>query len=140
MKGRLGTEFNAFLHASVNEACDGASLSVLSALARSDVDPWHEAAELARMPREAASQRLTKLLAALPGRSLDSAAIADRLVKLLPFGNSSSDVSRGQKIQNDPALGYQKIIEIVMINTVMIASLIVAQWVLAALQPAHQRG
>ena len=42
-------------------------LSILSALARLDVDPWAEAATLAGLPREAAIQRLTCLIAELPG-------------------------------------------------------------------------
>ena len=43
-------------------------LSVLSALARLDLDPWREAAELARMPQQTARQRLTFLIEALPNQ------------------------------------------------------------------------
>ena len=42
-------------------------LSVLSALARLDIDPWQEAANLARLPRETATERLATLIAKLPG-------------------------------------------------------------------------
>ncbi|HQT77360.1 MAG TPA: hypothetical protein PLD10_09950, partial [Rhodopila sp.] len=70
----LGPEFDAFLFASVDKESNEGSFSVLSALARSDVDPWQEAAELARMPREAANQRLTSLIAALPGGAAASLA------------------------------------------------------------------
>lgn len=41
-------------------------LSVLSALARLDVDPWRESAELARLPGNLAVQRLASLIAKLP--------------------------------------------------------------------------
>ena len=41
-------------------------LSVLSALARLDIDPWHEAAKLAVLPGETATHRLASLIAALP--------------------------------------------------------------------------
>jgi hypothetical protein len=41
-------------------------LSVLSALARLDLDPWREPAELAQMPKQAAKQRLTSLIEMLP--------------------------------------------------------------------------
>lgn len=96
MTALLGPEFDAFLFASVDTEGNGGSLSVLSALARSDVDPWQEAAELARMPREAANQRLTSLIAALPDVAASApATIADRLVKLLPRGNPGSVASRG---------------------------------------------
>jgi hypothetical protein len=62
-------------------------LSVLSALARLNVDPWKEAAELSRLPRDTAIGRLASLIASLPdGRSAfpDREAIAARLIALLP--------------------------------------------------------
>jgi hypothetical protein len=42
-------------------------LSVLSALARLNLDPWHEAAELSDLPKDTAAQRLAALIALLPG-------------------------------------------------------------------------
>jgi hypothetical protein len=62
----LGHEFNEFLFAPIGEEKNGMLLSVLSALARLDVDPWREAAELAQLPRQTATQRLASLIAALP--------------------------------------------------------------------------
>jgi len=62
-------------------------LSVLSALARLDIDPWLEVAELARLPGETATLRLASLIAALPDwRSghLDPRTIAAQLIALLP--------------------------------------------------------
>ena len=62
-------------------------LSVLSALARLDVDPWQEADELARLPGDTATQRLASLIAALPdgpSAHLDPGAVATRLIALLP--------------------------------------------------------
>ena len=61
--------------------------SVLSALARLDVDPWREARTLARTPREAATTRLTALIEALPGEQPSGAparASAAVLIALLP--------------------------------------------------------
>ena len=46
----IGAEFDKFLGAPIGEGRNGTPLSVLSALARLDVDPWQEAASLARMP------------------------------------------------------------------------------------------
>ena len=74
-------------------------LSVLSALARLNVDPWKEAAELSELPTDAATQRLASLIARLPrGRwaQADSGAIADRLIELLPH-RASSKVSLAEK-------------------------------------------
>jgi hypothetical protein len=42
-------------------------LSVLSALARLDVDPWEEAAKLSELPKDTAAQRLASFIVRLPG-------------------------------------------------------------------------
>ena len=67
-------------------------VSVLSGLARSDVDPWQEAAKLAQLPGDAATKELAALIGALPDRAVsyqDPRTIATRLVALLPrrFGS-----------------------------------------------------
>jgi len=83
----LGPEFHEFLYAPIGQENDGMMLSVLSALARQDVDPWAEAARLARLPRETAVKQLIALLDAPRRRPLaspDTARIAVRLVALLP--------------------------------------------------------
>jgi hypothetical protein len=83
----LGSEYDDFLFASIGEDKNGLLLSVVSALARRNIDPWQEAAELARLPEEAATSRLTVLIAALPdipATRLASRAIAARLIALLP--------------------------------------------------------
>ncbi len=87
----IGPEFDKFLCASVGEDRNGTMLSVLSALARLDVDPWQEAASLGRMPREAATERLTALIAALPDEptaDIPARTIAADLIALLPRTNS----------------------------------------------------
>ena len=71
------SEFDAFLFAHIGEEKNGMLLSVLSALARLDLDPWREAAELARTPRQIARQRLTSLIAALPKSATDAAGTGD---------------------------------------------------------------
>jgi hypothetical protein len=84
---RLASEFDNFLFAPIGEDRNEVPLSVLSALARLDVDPWHEAANLARLPKETATQRLASLIAGLPDaswRALDHGMIAARLIALLP--------------------------------------------------------
>ena len=84
---RFGSEFDKFLHSPIFEGADGMQLSVLSALARLDVDPWHESAELARLPGKLAIQRLASLLSKLPkGQTPDQEpdAIAARVLVHLP--------------------------------------------------------
>lgn len=80
-------EFNNFLYAAIGAEGNGSVLSVLSAMARMNLDPWREAATLAGLPARAAVKRLAALIAALPGsppRQEEPEAIAERLVKLLP--------------------------------------------------------
>jgi hypothetical protein len=81
-----GSDFDAFLYAQIGEDSSGLPLSVLSALARMDLDPWKEAGELAALPAEAATRRLASLLGALPDESLgncDRTNVATRLIALL---------------------------------------------------------
>jgi hypothetical protein len=96
----LTSEFNDFLFSPIGEDRNGMLISTLSGLARSDVDPWQEAAKLARLPGEAATQRLAALIGALPDRAPsfgDPRVIAARLVTLLPhlpgFDRGSQEAS-----------------------------------------------
>lgn len=82
-----GSEFNDFLFAPIGEDKNGMLVSVLSGLARSDIDPWQEAAKLAQLPGEAATKELVALIGALPAGtapSSDPRTIATRLITLLP--------------------------------------------------------
>jgi hypothetical protein len=111
----LGLEFNAFLFASLDERASAAPLSVVSALARLVLDPWQEAAELTRPPRETAAQRLSSLLTKLPGGPpafSDSRTIALRLIALLPgapagptIGSSRPGAGLGAPARVDPTVG-----------------------------------
>jgi hypothetical protein len=58
-------DFDNFLYSVLREV-DGVPLTVLSALARNDLDPWDAADELTRLPRNAAAARLGKLLSYQP--------------------------------------------------------------------------
>lgn len=84
---RLGCEFDRFLYASVGEDINGVPLTVLSALARADVDPWEEASKLTQLPPASAVTQLASLLGALrnvPVDGLDPERIAAALIALLP--------------------------------------------------------
>jgi len=83
----FGAELQPFLYGLIGDEKIGTMLSVLSALARQDLDPWEQAGNWSRMPKPAAARELADLIAALPeGLSARPApaAIADRLVALLP--------------------------------------------------------
>ena len=90
------SDLGEFLNAPVWEDMNGTSLSVLSALARLDIDPWAEAARLAALPRGTAASALTAILHRLPGRqpeASDAITIAARLVRLLPEGGSATSIN-----------------------------------------------
>jgi len=95
---------NRFLYASICEDCNGVQLSVLSALARANVDPWEEAARLTTMPKATAEEALAAILhdaSALNYDRSEAEAAAVRLIKLLPqdggWGRSARTESvRGQ--------------------------------------------
>ena len=81
------SEFNEFLFALIGHESNGMPLSVVSALARLDLDPWLEAARLSSLPRELAAPALDLLLRRLPpGRwkQTETPLIAARLIELLP--------------------------------------------------------
>ena len=65
-------EFDDFLCASIGEEENGMALSVMSAFARRNVDPWEEAGRLSRLPRDVA----TRELCAMTARSCRPARIA----------------------------------------------------------------
>jgi hypothetical protein len=82
-----GSEFQKFLYAPICQDQEGMTLSVLSALARRDMDPWTEAARLSQLPKETATRQITDLLDGLPRPTLaclDRMEVAARLSALLP--------------------------------------------------------
>jgi hypothetical protein len=105
--GALGTDLNPFLFASISDDAD-APLSVVSALARLDIDPWQEAEELRHLQRGAAARRLAALLARAPGASEDLPGLVARLVALLP-GHAATPrpaitVPHGRDIKRDAVM------------------------------------
>jgi hypothetical protein len=135
---QLGSEFNAFLFAPIGDEKNGMVLSVLSALARLGVDPWREATELARMPRAAANQRLTSLIAALPdapSTRSQPGTIADRLIALLPRGDSSSLAARATLLGADAVPISRRGARVLAVNLLLLAGMLCAQWALVNLKP-----
>jgi hypothetical protein len=85
--------FNEFLFASIGDGGNGMPLSVVSALARLEIDPWQEAARLAALPKALAATALDGLIRSLPAGGwdpADTAKIAARLIKLLPGGDETA--------------------------------------------------
>ena len=102
-------DFEMFLAAAVGVEPNGGALSVLSALARLDVDPWREAKTLAGLPTEGAKARLLKLLMALPGTPMVGVAadtIAAELIALLPRGKPAAAPAPLTLDAGNYAMGY----------------------------------
>ena len=83
----VASRYENFLFAPICDEPGGMRLSVLSALARMDVDPWEEAARLAKLSTPDAERTLISTLNLFPGkrqRSAETELLAARLIALLP--------------------------------------------------------
>jgi hypothetical protein len=83
----LRREFDDFLYAPIADDRNQMSVSVVSALARLDIDPWEEAAQLAELPRKMAIARLAPLITSVVEKLTpqpQAEVVATRLVALLP--------------------------------------------------------
>lgn len=89
----IPSRYDAFLFAPICEEAEGMQLSVLSALARMNVDPWEEAERLATMPKAIAEKTLISTFNLVSCRDLDPSeaqSTAARLARLLPQANDGS--------------------------------------------------
>jgi hypothetical protein len=105
------SQFNEFLFALIGKEGNGMPLSVVSALARLEIDPWQEAARLSDLPKELAAAALDRLIRRLPAGGWDQAEtpnIAARLIELLPRRDAvarlGAATSGGNKMANPPAV------------------------------------
>jgi len=115
-------------------------LSVLSALARVDVDPWEEAATLARLPRETATRKLASLIAALPdGPSArpDSGTIAARLISLLPR-RVGSDVSSRLTLPGIGPVTKYPVVRYLIFYVIFTLVMLACQWLSGSPQAPAQ--
>ncbi|MBU3001706.1 hypothetical protein KO491_17840 [Roseovarius nubinhibens] len=90
-------EFDRFLYASVGKDRNGHAVTVLSTLARLDLDPWNETAELVKLGRDGARTRLGELLARfrdVPALANDHGKVALNLSQLLPEKQKSDALQR----------------------------------------------
>jgi hypothetical protein len=132
----LGPEFDDFLFAPLGEERNGMRLSVISAPARLEVDPWQEAASLAELPGKVATERLASLITLMPDElspHRDPDVIAARLVALLPR-RASSNIALRQTL-----LGTEKVTHpwgVIYVIWIVIA--LSAQWIVASRQLATQ--
>ena len=121
-------KYNEFLFAPICEEANGMRLSVLSALARMDVDPWEEATRLAAMPKAIAERTLVSTLDQVLGKSChrsETEVIAARLVQLLPQRGEGATVAQTETAR----VGAQRTYWLVWLGFALAISL---------LSPRHQ--
>jgi len=124
----LGTEFNDFLFALVGEDRNGMPLSVVSVLARMDLDPWVEAAYLADLPAETAARKLAAWLDALSDPALKPASPDTRAVRLIallprrPAPNSPPSLDRTGAVA---AARPRALIKVILLAIYLILSLVI---------------
>lgn len=110
---KLNPASDGFLYATVFEERDEMPVKVISALARLDLDPWSEAADLAGMSAGGATSRLSDLLAGVlnsPSSQMECSTTAARLIALLPqpatmSASGSGTAASGWKGQASSLLG-----------------------------------
>jgi hypothetical protein len=117
------SDLNPFLRAEIGVEAGGMAVSVLTMLARCDVDPWREAGRLARLPRATAAGALARLIAdscqgvwPMP----DAMVVALRLVNLLPGRDA------GAAFPAPPALGAASRLDGSSILALLVIAAIVA--------------
>jgi hypothetical protein len=120
----LGPEFDDFLFAPVSEEKNGMLLTVVSALARLDMDPWQETANLARLPRQTAIERLAGFILALPDQpsaKFDTASIAAGLIARLPHHSSMNALSpKGSSGLDMPTPMQSQILMYVVLGVIIV--------------------
>jgi hypothetical protein len=119
----LRSEFDAFLYAPIGQSDDEVSLSVLSALARQNIDAWEEAATLTHLSRDSAIARLASIISPMTKEPPDpaQAETAARLVALLP----QSDIFNllpYVKSSAEPPRNITPIVIYIVIGALIIAS------------------
>jgi hypothetical protein len=120
----LSPEFSRFLYASIGETSDEMPFSVLSALARQNLDPWEEAARLAQMPTDSAVARLTSLIAQLATRTgapFIPTEVAARLITLLPPPRGS-EMPPLQNLSQEARRNLVPIVIYLIVGVLIIAS------------------
>ena len=140
------SEFDQFLFAPVGEDKKGTIVSVLTAFARLDFDPWQKAADFVSLPRDVANTKLAAMIATLPGMSppgSEPAAVAARLVTLLP--SSARSAGHAQPIIGSRSmLGAIQAANLRLPRRTVLIILMMAMWVVAQIvwvgQPSQPSG
>jgi hypothetical protein len=137
MNAFLRTDFDEFLLAKIGEDASGMPLTLLSVLARLGIDPWEEAADLAHLPLEPATQRLASRLEAIPhgpAPGADTVSTAARLIALLH--RAPKPTARAPGVQPLPnVINKSKGVNVAFYYLVGLILMLIAQWAMATSHP-----
>lgn len=131
---RAGSQFDRFLFAPLHEIGE-TPLSVLSTLARQDIDAWQEAARLAQLPKDHAVNSLASTIWKSNSErwSASEASIAAaRLIELLPSHNDISISTENNSSKLMMWLAYG-----IIFGSVAISGSMTQQAVRSSNQPNH---
>jgi len=134
---RTDSQFDRFLFAPLHENGD-IPLSVLSALARQDIDGWQEAARLAELPKDHAVNSLASTIWKSDAErwSPSGASVAaTRLIELLPSHNGHRDSSTS--IDGDSSKLMMWLVYGIIFGSVAISGSITQQAIKGSNQPNH---
>ena len=101
----LSARYDDFLYAPVCDEPNGMRLSVISALARINVDPWDEAKRLAAMPKAMGERALISILSLVSEircKPQEAEAIAARLIRLLPQSGEGTPTAANRTAAGAP--------------------------------------
>jgi len=125
----LSSPLGRFLYAPIAEDANGTMVTVLSALARQDLDPWDEAHDLNLLSRSSAIQRLALAITPLPlhwAERETPTGVATRLIALLPQDGQPS-LDSPQTAQSVPPTLDARKLRLTMLGLV---ALLIVQWLI----------
>ncbi len=134
----LSRAFDAFLFAPIGEEGSGMVLTVVSALARQNVDPWALALHLSGLPGEAAVREMTALIGKLSTVFAEPPApeaIAARVVALLPARNARLHDGAAKAVRSGGPDARRRWLP-VLVGYLLI--ILASQWVLAGMHKPAQ--
>jgi hypothetical protein len=134
---RTSSQFDRFLFAPLHENGE-APLSVLSALARQDVDAWQEAVRLAQLPKDHAVNSLASTIWKSDSERWspsEASIVATRLIELLPSHNDSRDSS--VSAENDGSKLMMWLVYGIIFGSVAISGSITQQEIKSSKPPNH---
>jgi len=134
---RTNSRFDRFLFAPLHENGE-APLSVLSALARQDIDAWQEAARLAQLPKDHAVNSLASTIWKSDSERWspsEASFAAARLIELLPSRNGSRDSSISIDSNSNKLMMW--LVYGIIFGSVAISGSITQQAIKSSNQPNH---